>query len=132
MLRLKILLPYKTALDIDNVEEVVVETNKGSFGILPRRLDCVASLVPGILQYKIKNETVRSIAVDRGSMTKKGNLIVVSVHNAIVGKGLGELKSAVEKEFKKISEEEKSLRITVAKLESQFIKNFRKLRLNTP
>ncbi|MBQ0730098.1 MAG: F0F1 ATP synthase subunit epsilon, partial [Oleispira antarctica] len=41
---LKVLLPYKVFAEEHNVVRIVAMTHQGAFGILPNRLDCVASL----------------------------------------------------------------------------------------
>ena len=61
---LKILLPYKIYADIKNVDRIVAETNEGFFGLLPQRLDCVASLVPGIFMYETDKGEIHYIAID--------------------------------------------------------------------
>jgi F-type H+-transporting ATPase subunit epsilon len=39
----------------------VAETPHGSFGILPRRLDCVAVLAAGILTFESENEGEKQV-----------------------------------------------------------------------
>jgi F-type H+-transporting ATPase subunit epsilon len=69
-MQLKLLLPSEVLLDNINVLRIVAETNAGSFGILPHRLDCVAALVPGILTYEEKENIPVSLAVDEGVLVK--------------------------------------------------------------
>ena len=45
-MHLKILLPFRVFAEHDGVSRIVAETADGFFGILPRRLDGVAALVP--------------------------------------------------------------------------------------
>jgi F-type H+-transporting ATPase subunit epsilon len=47
---LKILLPERVVLD-ETVDKVVAESPQGSFGLLPRHVDFVAPIVPGLLSY---------------------------------------------------------------------------------
>ena len=54
-MQLRILLPPEVFFESDDVERIVAETSEGSFGILPHRRDCVAALVPGILNYQETN-----------------------------------------------------------------------------
>ena len=51
-MNLKILLPFQIFAEKTGVSRIVAETSEGSFGILPRRRDCVAALAPGILVYE--------------------------------------------------------------------------------
>ena len=56
LMNLKILLPFSIFAEKTDVSRIVAETCKGSFGLLPRRLDCVAALVPGIQIYENEAE----------------------------------------------------------------------------
>ena len=117
-MNLRILLPAKIFAEIADVSRVVAETGEGSFGILPRRLDCVAVLCPGILLYENEREGETYIAVDEGILIKTGSQVLVSVRNAILGRDLAQLRSAVQQEFLTLNEHEKNLRSTLRKMES--------------
>jgi len=121
-MHLKILLPFVIFTQKTGVSRLVAETNKGSFGFLPHRLDCVASLVPGILSFETETEGETYIAIDEGVMIKTGLDVLVSVRNAINGKNLGQLRQAVEQEFLSINEQENNVRSALTKLESDFIR----------
>lgn len=127
-MNLKILLPFGVFTEKQNVFEVVVETIKGSYGILPNRRDCVAALAPGILTYKTKKEGSVYVAIDEGIMAKTKADVFVSVRNAVGGKDLGELRKAVEKEFLEMDQREKDVQSILSKLESGFLRQFQKLR----
>jgi F-type H+-transporting ATPase subunit epsilon len=121
-MHLKILLPFGIAADMTDVLRIVAETRSGSFGILPRRRDCVASLTPGILVFETRADGEAYAAVDEGVLTKTGGLVLVAVRNAILGAGLPELRRAVEAEFLQLNEQERGMRRTLAKIESGFIR----------
>lgn len=127
-MELHILLPFKIFLKISGVLRIVVDTNVGSYGFLPHRLDCVAALVPGILTYETKEGEERFVAMDEGILTKRDGFVEISVRNAIAGADLGKLRSAVESQFIDLDEEERDVRKAVAKLESEFIHGIKKLR----
>ena len=100
---------------------MVADTHQGSFGLLPHRLDCVASLSPGILVYETAAEGEAYIAVDEGVLVKTGLDVLISVRNAIRGTDLGQLHAAVEREFLSLSEHEHNVRSVMAKMESGLI-----------
>lgn len=127
-MRLKILLPYKVFAVKENVLDIIAETERGSYGFLPNRLDCIAPLVPGILMYKTANEGETFVAVDQGILVKTGPEVVVSVRHAIGGVDLGQLESAVKQQFLDLDERERSVRGTMAKLESSFIRRYMELK----
>jgi len=124
LMNLKILLPFKIFAEKTSVLRIVAKTNEGSFGLLPHRLDCVATLTPGILVFETEAEGEVFMAVDEGILVKAGTNVLVSVRNAIGGMDLDELHQAVEREFLNLDEQEKSVRSVLAKLESGFIRRF--------
>jgi len=123
-MNLKILLPYRVFAEQTGVLRMVAETSKGSFGLLPHRLDCVAAIVPGILVFETETEAEGEtcIAVDEGVLVKSGTDVLVSVRNAIGGADLGKLREMVEQEFLNLDEQEKSVRSVLAKLESGLVR----------
>jgi F-type H+-transporting ATPase subunit epsilon len=123
-MHLKVLLPFQVFAENTGVSRIVAETREGSFGLLPRRLDCVAALVPGILIYQTEAGPEVLVAVDKGILVKTGLDVLVSVRRAIGGTDLGQLHEAVEKEFLTLDENEQSVRIAVAKLETGFLRRF--------
>lgn len=119
---LKIILPYKVFSEEHQVQRIVAETHAGCFGLLPHRLDCVASLTAGILVFQTEGEEERYVAVDEGVLVKSGFDVRVSVRNAIGGMGLSQLREAVEQEFMQLDEQERQLRSVLAKMDSGFIR----------
>ena len=123
-MNLKVLLPFQIFAQKKGVKRIVAQTFQGSFGLLPRRLDCTAALAPGILTYETEAEGEVYLAVDQGVLVKAGMDVLVSVRNAIGGTDLDELHEAVKREFLTVDEQEKSMRSVLAKMESGFIRRF--------
>ncbi|UHD16452.1 F0F1 ATP synthase subunit epsilon [Thiocapsa bogorovii] len=123
-MNLKILLPFRIFAEITEVTRIVAETPDGSFGLLPRRLDGVAALAPGILIYETEAEGEVCLAVDAGVLVKTGPEVLVSVRRAIRGTDLGQLRATVEREFMILDEREQEMRAVMAKLESGFLRRF--------
>ncbi|HSO10236.1 MAG TPA: F0F1 ATP synthase subunit epsilon [Desulfoprunum sp.] len=123
-MHLKILLPFAIFTERTAVSRIVAETLQGSMGILPRRLDCVAALVPGILLFEDGDGGETYVAVDEGVLVKKGSQVLVSVRNAIGGDDLHLLREAIDREFRNLDEEARSVRQVLAKMESMFIRRF--------
>ena len=78
----------------------------------------VAALVPGILTYEAKNSGTVYVGIDQGVLVKAGAQVTVSVRRAFGGSDLGQIKSAVERDFQKLDERERSVRTAVGKMES--------------
>jgi F-type H+-transporting ATPase subunit epsilon len=123
-MNLKILLPFQIFAEQTGVSRVVAETRAGSFGLLPQRLDCVAALTPGILIYQTDTESEVYVAVDEGVLIKTGPDVLVSVRRALLGTDLGQLHEAVQREFLTLDEQQQSVRLVMAKLESGFLRRF--------
>ena len=121
-MNLKMLLPFQVFAEKTGVSRIVAETHEGSFGLLPHRLDCVAAIVPGILIYETESDGEVFVAVDEGVLVKTGPDVLVSVRRALLGKDLGKLREAVEKEFLTLDEDERSVRSVMAKLETGFLR----------
>lgn len=122
LMHLKILLPFQIFAETSGVSRIVAETREGAFGLLPRRLDCVAALTPGILIYETNAGGEAYVAVDEGVLVKTGQDVLVSVRRALGGTDLGRLRAAVEQEFLTLDEHEQSVRSVLAKMESDFIR----------
>jgi F-type H+-transporting ATPase subunit epsilon len=120
-MHLRVLLPYGIFADQDGVARIVAETRDGSCGLLPRRLDCVAALVPGILVYQCDSQPETYVAVDEGMLIKTGREVLIAVRRAVGGTDLGQLRSAVAREFLQRDAEQKSLRSSLLKIESSLM-----------
>ncbi len=127
-MNLKIIFPFKVFSETNDVTRIVAETNEGSLGLLPQRLDCVAALVPGIFTYETETGGIQYVAVDEGILVKAGAQVMVSVRNAIGGVDLGKLHETVEKEFLEMDESEKSINQVMSKLETSIIQSLEKFR----
>jgi F-type H+-transporting ATPase subunit epsilon len=124
--RLKVLLPSEVLLD-EEVAKVVAEAENGSFALLPRHIDFVSALVPGILSYESSEGEERFLAVDGGILVKAGPEVLVSTLNAVISTSLQELRETVETQFRVLSEQETSARSALARLEMGFIRRFLEL-----
>jgi F-type H+-transporting ATPase subunit epsilon len=123
-MHLKVLLPFRILLDVADVSRIVAETQDGSFGLLPRRRDCVAALVPGILTYESEGGGEVFVAVDEGVLVKFGDEVRVAVRRASSGTDLARLRDAVQNDYLKQDALELSARAATQKLESGFVGRF--------
>lgn len=123
-MKLKILLPSQVFAEIADVLRIVADSRAGSFGLLPRRLDCVAALAPGILTYETEAGGEVFVAVDEGVLVKTGADVLVSVRRAMAGPDLARLRDAVDQQFMRVDAREQSVRSVMAKLETGFLHRF--------
>ncbi len=121
-MRLKVLLPTEIFIN-EEVEKVVAEADNGYFCLLPRHVDFISALVPGLLIYEQEGREV-FLAVDEGILAKCGAEVLVSTRNAVRGPDLGKLKETVENKFRSVDERKKIAHSAVAKLEINFVRQF--------
>jgi len=122
-MNLKVLLPEKILLD-ETVQGVVAEAEDGSFGILPRHVDFVTAVVPGIMTFIKENGEESFIATDEGILLKQGKKILVSVENAVRADKLGQLEQAVNNFLHSRGELEQRSRYALGLLEADFLRRF--------
>ncbi|MDY6839587.1 MAG: F0F1 ATP synthase subunit epsilon [Thermodesulfobacteriota bacterium] len=120
-MRLKVLLPKEVLVD-RKVTKVVAEGENGFFCLLPRHVDFLSALVPGLLSFVSMGGAEEFLAVDEGILIKCGPEVLVSTRNAVRGPNLGTLKQTIETSFRHQDEQEELTRSAFAKLEANFIR----------
>lgn len=122
-MKLKVLLPTEILVD-QEVTKVIAEAENGSFCLLPRHIDFVAALPPGILIFESAEGHEEFIAVDEGTLVKVGREVLLSTRNAVRSSELGTLKQIVEQEFRVLDDREKMAHSASAKLEADLVRRF--------
>lgn len=128
-MRLKVLLPTQVLVD-EEVHKVIAEAGNGSFCLLPRHVDFVAGLVPGLLSFENDDGEEIFMAVDEGVVVKFGRTVLVSTRNAVRGSRLGELRDTIENQFSKLDDREVKARSAMAKIEAGFVRRFLEIQKN--
>ena len=126
-MKLKILLPAEIFLS-EEVTKVVAEAENGLFCLLPQHIDFTAALVPGVFSYSTVGGEDAYLAIDIGTLVKKGSDVLVSTRNAYRSPELGHLKEVVIAQFMEIDEREKKARTAVARLELDLLRRFMEIR----
>ncbi len=125
---LKILLPAEIMME-QEVKKIVAEAENGSFCLMPNHIDFVATLAPGIFSYEpFPGGKMEVLAMDVGTLVKKGSEVLVSTRQAMHAPDLGQLKQVVVKEYEVLDEREKMVRSASAKLEASLIRRFMELK----
>lgn len=124
---LDIILPYQQFMHHSDVTGIIAETDRGSFGLLPHRLDCVATISPGIVVFRTKSVNEIWVAVDNGFLLKTGLAVTISVRNAFSGPDPVNLKRIVRNEFSVISDIDKKVKTIMLKLENNLIQSIMEL-----
>jgi F-type H+-transporting ATPase subunit epsilon len=124
-MRLRVLLPTEVLVD-EKVTKIIAEAQNGSMCLLPRHIDFVAALVPGVLIF-FNNEGENFAAVDVGTLVKCGRDVFVSTLNGVRGKELDSLHALVEERFLELDEHERKTRAALARLEAGTLRGFMEL-----
>lgn len=122
-MKLKVLLPTEVFVEED-VTKVIAEAHNGFFCLLPKHVDFVAAIVPGILSFETNGGREVFLAVDEGILIKCGQEVFVSTRNAVRGPDLGQLKRTVVKKFEALDEREKTARSAMTRIEAGFVRRF--------
>lgn len=123
-MQLKVLLPTEILLD-EAVRKVTAEAANGSFCLLPKHIDFVAALVPGLLSFETEKEGEEVfLAVTEGVLVKSEQEVLVSVRNAVRGGDLGEMRQIVKEKFMVLDDKEKTARTAMARIEAGFVRRF--------
>lgn len=125
-MRLRILLPTVILADAP-ARKITALGLHGSFTLLPRHVDFLAALVPGLLAYEPPDGPEAFAAVDGGLLVKYGGDVLVSTGRAVVGDDIATLRDTVEEEFVAVDDRERVTRGIMARLEADFIRRFLEL-----
>jgi F-type H+-transporting ATPase subunit epsilon len=128
-LNVKILLPSEVFFK-GEAAKLTAEAVNGSFCLLPKHVDFVSAVVPGILiMENVKGKTV-FFAIDQGVLVKKGDEVFVSTRNAFAIPDLGKGREIVEEKFKVIDDREKTARAAAYKLEADMVRRLMEIKGN--
>jgi F-type H+-transporting ATPase subunit epsilon len=122
-MKLRVLLPIQVLIEED-ATKVIAEAHNGFFCLLPKHVDFIAALVPGILSFETTGGREEFLAVDEGILIKCGQEVTVSTRNAMRGTELGQLRRTVEEKFEVLDERERSVRSAMARIEAGFVRRF--------
>jgi F-type H+-transporting ATPase subunit epsilon len=122
-MQLRVMLPTEILID-QAAGKIVAEAENGSFCLLPRHIDFVAALAPGILSFVTSEGREEFVAVDRGILVKCGREVSISTRHAVRGQELGELKRQIQEQFHQLDEREQTSRSVLTRLEADFVRRF--------
>ena len=86
-MKLKVWLPAQMLLE-EEVNRIKAEAENGWFGILPKHVDFVTALVPGVMTFQPRGKPEEYLAIDHGILVKCGPDVSVSTRNAVRGTNL--------------------------------------------
>lgn len=126
-MQLKVYSPIKVILD-EPISKVDFEALDGYFTLLPRHVDFVSAMPPNIVRFQTVDGKLHYMACNRGILVKKGDIVSMSVHKAVLSDNLAHLSDTIKIEFKQDDEERKEVNTVMARLEAGLSRGFMKLK----
>ena len=120
-MRLRVSVPHRVVVD-DEVDAVTAEGMHGSFTMLPRHLDHLVVLRPGILISRA-GDTEHYLAIDGGTLVKVGDEVRVSTREAVPGDRLETLEQTVRESFWDLDQRERQSRAALSRIESRVVRD---------
>jgi len=117
VMQLRLLTPSHALVDAP-ATKIVCEAENGYFCLLPRHVDFVSALTPGVFTYWSPEAHEHLLAIDEGTLVKCGAEVIVSVRNAVRGTSLARLRDLAEHEFKSRDERQRMAHSALARLEA--------------
>ena len=125
-MQLQVLLPTEVLVD-EAVVKVIATADNSQFCLLPRHIDFVAALVPGVLYFYASEDAERYAALDEGVLVKCGRKVFISALDGVRGTDLDQLQALVEERFEELDDHERKARKALARLEAGTLRRFRDL-----
>ena len=120
-MRLELYVPGARIVQTD-VRQVSAEGALGAFAVLPRHLDMVTALRPGLLSYVDPEGGEHFLGIDEGTFVKCGSDLRVAVLGAVESDNLTTLRDAVARQFLSLDDSERAARTALARLEAGAIR----------
>lgn len=119
-MQLEVVTPSETVID-RRVSKVSAESTQGAFTLLPRHIDFVAILVPGLVAF-VTDGDEHLMAVDGGVLVKRGPVVRIATGEAAEGDNVLALQRALRASFEELAEGERRSRAALARLETDLVR----------
>ena len=119
-IRLEVVTPSEVVID-RRVSKVSAESPQGAFTLLPRHVDFVAVLVPGLIAFEADGDE-HLLAVDGGVLVKQGPEVRIATGEAAEGDSVLALQRALRASFEELAEGERRSRAALARLETDLVR----------
>jgi F-type H+-transporting ATPase subunit epsilon len=121
-MKLTVWLPHEKLFE-EEVDRIKAEAENGWFGMLPKHVDFVTALVPGVMTFETADNVEHFLAVDHGILVKCGRSVSISTRNAVRGSNLEQLKDDVEVQFRARDERDRAMHAYELKLEADLVRH---------
>ncbi len=125
-MRLQVFVPTRTLLDC-SAAKIVAQAANGAFGLLPRHVDFVTALVPGILSWVDPDGVEHWVGTDEGILVKQARDVHVTTRQAIASDDLATLRQRLREEILMPDEQDRAARTALSRLEAGMIRRLMEL-----
>lgn len=119
-MHLEVVTPGASVID-EEVSKVSAEASTGAFTLLPRHIDFVATLVPGMVAY-VSDGHEHLLAVDGGVLVKRGRSVRIATGEAAEGDSVFALQRALRASFEELAASERRSRSALTHLETDALR----------
>lgn len=119
---LTVWLPHEILLE-ERCDRIKAEAENGWFGMLPKHVDFVTALVPGVMMFQAEGKPEQYLAIDHGVLVKCGPKVSISTRNAVRGTNLEQLKNEVEAQFRARDARDRAVHAYELKLEADLVRH---------
>lgn len=119
-MRLRIFSPAREEVDL-HVTAVALQGAAGAFTVLPRHIDTVAVLVPGLVTFWTADGGEQIVAVDGGTVVKVGDDVLVSTPTAVHTRGLDAVGETVARTLLAREAHEEAARQALGRLQTDVV-----------
>lgn len=120
-------LPARTLFQGTAVKLFTMAEN-GAFGILPKHIDFVTALIPGILVLTTESGFEQFFGIDEGVLVKRGHHVDIAIRRGVQDDNLDSLHDTIKATFLKVDEDEREARSALSRLEADIVRRFGDLR----
>ncbi len=129
-MRIKIITPAEIKVDAP-ARWVRADAPDGSFALLPRHIDFVTRLVPGLITFERTDGAIRYAGSGAATLVKRGPDVMISAHDVVLGDTPDEVQQQLARALRTIDEIERQERALLARLEADMIRRFQDLERQT-
>lgn len=126
-MELKLVTPTEVVLSCP-IQKITIEGIDGFRSFLPKHIDFITALKPGIITYLTQDNKTKYLACNRGLFVKCGTQVSISTPWAVMSDDLQHLKQHIKQAFQEMEQERKEVGVSMARLEIGLTKGLMQLR----
>ena len=109
-MELKLVTPTEVVLSCP-IQKITIEGIDGFRSFLPKHIDFITALKPGIITYLTQDNKTKYLACNRGLFVKCGTQVSISTPWAVMSDDLQHLKQHIKQAFQEMEQERKEVTV---------------------